>query len=133
MINTAVKTFYQFCEALLEPDKSTHSNPSYLYHATNVENAQDIAKSSLKVFGPSHGTDQASWPDGHHEKRAYFSAHANQVYHFAPEDGRSVILRVNRNNGTFKKELGTGDMYSATTRYQQPTLKYLMTQRAGFH
>lgn len=107
-----MQSFRQFQEALVMPDKGMDSNPSYYYHATNVENAHDIANSSLKTFGPHHGTDQASWPDGHTEKRAYFSPHANQVYQFAPEEGRAVILRVNRNAGKFKEEVGTGDVYS---------------------
>jgi hypothetical protein len=107
-----VKTFQSFVEAFVEPDSNVESETGYLYHATNSDNAQDIAQSALKVFPPHHGTDQSCWPDGKREKRAYLSASANKVWMFAPEDGKAVILRVPRTAGAFKQEVGTGDMYT---------------------
>ncbi len=107
-----MKTFRSFAETFVEPHSNLAAEDGYLYHATNVDNAQDIARSSLNTFPPHHGTDQTCWPDGQCEKRAYLSASANKVWMFAPEEGKSAILRVPKSAGTFKHETGTGDVYT---------------------
>ena len=107
-----MKTFRTFLESFVPPDSNTESESGYLYHATNVDNADSIAGSGLKPFPPHHGTDQSCWPDGKRDKRVYFSQHANKVWMFAPEEGKPVILRVPKAAGSFKAELTTGDIYS---------------------
>jgi hypothetical protein len=100
-------------EAFVSPDSNEPSESGYLYHATNEDGAQDIRDSGyLKVFAPDHGTDQSCWPDGKCEKRAYVSDHANKVWMFAPEEGKSVLLRVKASSGTFRREHTTGDIYT---------------------
>jgi hypothetical protein len=87
------------------------SEAGYLYHATNTDNAYDIAHSGLKPFPPGYGTDQACWPDGRREKRIYFTPRANAAWQFAPENGHPVILRTKRTS-EFRNETGTGDVYA---------------------
>ena len=96
----------------VEPTSSTPTEEGYVYHATNVENAQDIAESGeISIHEPDFGTDQTVWPDGAIEGRAYFSDSAGNVWQFAPEEGKPAILRIKKNAAKFKKE-STGDVYS---------------------
>lgn len=101
----------------LEPAKpsiKTKSSPGYLYHATNLENAREIKGTGFLIpQRPWYGTDQLTWPDGSREKRSYWSADPSIVWIFAPEEGRSTIIRVPTSLGVFKRE-STGDYY--TTR-----------------
>ncbi len=106
-----MKSFQHFCEAFVAPDSNVPSESGYLYHATNEENAADIADSALKCFPPHHGTDQRCWPDGKCDKRAYFTEAANKTWMFAPEHGKPVLLRTPHTT-QFKKEIGTGDVYT---------------------
>lgn len=95
----------------VEPDKELKSEPGYVYHATNLERAYDIAESGkLDVFKPGYGTDQNYWPDGATKKRSYFTAKAGSAWQFAPEDGKSVILRTKRSE--VHKDESTGDVYA---------------------
>lgn len=94
----------------VSPDHKVESEKGYLYHATNEENAEDIARGSLQVHRPDFGTDQDSWPDGSTQKRAYFIDRANQAWHFAPDHGKSVLLRAKQSD-QFKKE-STGDFFT---------------------
>lgn len=100
----------------LSPHHALTSEEGWLYHATNEENAHEIARTgSLQTFRPWDGTDQDSWPDGGRGKRAYFSKTAHSVWSFAPEYGRGVILRT-RATKQFKKEaaylVGIEDYYT---------------------
>jgi hypothetical protein len=86
------------------------SEPGYAYHATNAERLQQIADSGkLKLFKPSYGTDQETWPDRSTEKRSYFSRNAGVVWQFAPEEGSPVIIRT---KSAGLKQESTGDLYS---------------------
>lgn len=96
---------------LIEPNNDVPTDPEFVYHCTNEENAADIAHSGMIPHAPSFGTDQSCWPDGRTEKRSYFGATAGSVWMFAPEHGRPVILRIRRASATFKKESCTGDIY----------------------
>jgi hypothetical protein len=97
----------------LEPHGDLQSDVNYVYHATNIYGLYDILESGfIDVFPPDHGTDQDEWPDGSTDNRAYFSKNASVVWSFAPEDGQPVIIRVPEAEGSFKKERGTGDMYT---------------------
>lgn len=88
------------------------SHPNYVYHATNEERLGDIAESgSLKLHKPSDFTDQSVWPDGSRERRNYFTPTAQNTWQFAPEEGKSVLLRVLKEDHPFKREI-TGDLYS---------------------
>jgi len=96
----------------LESNSQIPHQPGYVYHATNLERAHDIANSGkLDVHKPSYGTDQDVWPDGTTEKRSYFSKNAAGVWHFAPEEGKPVILRTAHDPAIHKTE-STGDIYS---------------------
>ena len=88
------------------------TDPSYYYHATNEERALDIAATQLETHEPSYGTDQPAWPDGGVEPRSYFSGSPEVVRYFAPEDGKSVVLRIDRRAQEFKTEKYTGDVYA---------------------
>ena len=90
-------------------DAVKQSDPGYLYHATNVERANDIAQSRMKLHEPWEFTDQGAWPDGSVKPRAYFSPRAQSVASFAPEEGPSVVLRTPEGN-RFRPESGTGDV-----------------------
>jgi len=47
------------------PLSSLPSDPAYVYHATNEDNAREIAASGWLVpHRPWYGTDQRMWPDG---------------------------------------------------------------------
>jgi len=95
-----------------EVKKAVEGDPNYVYHATNVERANDIAESGkLSLFKPGDFTDQATWPDGSTAKRNYFTSTAQNTWQFAPEEGQSVLLRINKNDHPFKQE-STGDIYS---------------------
>jgi len=91
------------------PSEKTETENGYVYHATNEDNARDIAGSHLKPHRPWHGTDQSTWPDGSTEKRSYWSNKASAVHSFAPAEGKSVILRTKQADH-FKPERGTGDV-----------------------
>lgn len=96
-----------------KPTGKDETEPGYVYHATNVERAHDIADAGhLNVHRPWHGTDQREWPDGATEKRAYFSRKAHIVHSFAPEEGHSAVLRVRDAAHPFKDARGTGDTYA---------------------
>lgn len=86
---------------------------SYHYHATNLDNARDIAAHGLQPHKPDYGTDQKAWPDGSTEKRSYFGT-PEAVWSFAPEHGYPVVLRVRRDATRFKRE-STGDVYARNT------------------
>jgi hypothetical protein len=93
------------------PSGSTESEPGYVYHATNEDRAHDMAGGHLKTHKPWEHTDQGVWPDGSTEKRSYWSHKAGSVHFFAPEEGKSVILRTKQADH-FKKESGTGDTFT---------------------
>lgn len=84
---------------------------TFYYHATNLDNALDIATSgSLVPHGPGYGTDQSVWPDGSREKRSYFGRTPDSVQWFYPEEGRPLLLRVPADAVKFKEERGTRDI-----------------------
>lgn len=99
----------------IQHDFQTHDpEPGFVYHATNVERAQDIASSALQTHGPSYGTEQSAWPDGSTERRSYWTAGGGRVAtSFAPENGKPVLLRT-RQDVRFKRE-STGDIYTKKT------------------
>lgn len=97
------------------PTKDLASDPDYVYHATNAERAMDIAQGKLRTHKPWENTDQDAWPDGSVEKRAYFSESAAVVWHFAPEFGEPVVLRIKKSAAELKKESITGDIYTKKT------------------
>src|SRR3990167_5024348 len=94
----------------LRPSPTTPSEAGYHYHATNENNAAEIARSGLKTHKPSYGTDQSVWPDGGVERRSYFTPRAGVAYQFAPTEGRPVLLRVRNDRAAFRGD-GTGDTY----------------------
>ena len=87
------------------------SDDAFLYHATSLERAYDIAVEGLATHGPSWGTDQDVWPDGSTERRSYWNPLANLTWMFSPE-GEPVILRAPRDAVAFRRERGTGDFYA---------------------
>lgn len=108
-------------DAVYELNKITERMPEafgtdsedFYYHVTNQDRAEEILRGSLRTHGPSFGTDQDAWPDGSIEKRSYWVGRNNvdNVWQFAPEDGKAVLLRVNKTASVFKVE-ATGDIYS---------------------
>ncbi len=100
----------------VRPDTSLAGEEGYLYHATNEDRAHGIAEDRfMHLHRPGDFTDQDSWPDGATEKRSgYFAPHhgAHTIWQFAPEEGRSVALRVHHLSHPFRKESGTGDLFS---------------------
>jgi hypothetical protein len=83
-----------------EVRKAVEGDPNYVYHATNIERANDIAESGkLSLFKPGDFTDQATWPDGSTAKRNYFTPTAQNTWQFAPEEGKPVkrFLQVKLN------------------------------------
>jgi len=96
----------------LGEDHDIPSEEGYVYHATNAERAGDIAEAGkLNVHKPDYGTDQDTWPDGTTEKRSYFTKKANTAWQFAPEEGKSVLVRTKLDPAIHKTE-STGDLYS---------------------
>lgn len=96
----------------LGKDHNIPSDAGYVYHATNAERAHDIANDgSLNVHKPDYGTDQDVWPDGSKDKRSYFTSKADQAWQFAPEDGKSALLRMKRDPNVHQVE-STGDLFS---------------------
>lgn len=91
------------------------SHDDYVYHATNENNAEQIAHEGIKVHRPHEFTDQDTWPDGNTSKRNYFGSTAHNSWKFAPEYGTPVLLRIPKNKHPFKKESWTGDIFSNTT------------------
>jgi len=96
--------------APVSPDASTPSNPGYVYHATNDERVHDIAREGLKPHRPWEFTEQDAWPDGGTEPRVYFTPRAGSAWQFAPEEGRSVLLRVPAM--VAQRGDGTGDRFA---------------------
>lgn len=97
----------------LQKNTKVPSEKGYVYHATNADRMEEIAESGkLNIHKPDFGTDQDMWPDGSTEKRNYFTREADSAWHFAPEEGKSVILRMKEDAGIHKTESGTGDVYS---------------------
>lgn len=92
------------------PTDKLPSEPGYLYHATNLENAADIAAKSLKPHRPNFGTDQQAWPDRSTSVRSYFTPKAASAWSFAPSEGQPVLLRTKQGKG-FKRE-STGDVFT---------------------
>lgn len=92
------------------PGPNTPSEKGFVYHATNLDNADAIAQEGLKLHRPWHGTDQQVWPDGGNSPRAYFTDNAGAAWQFAPDEGVPVIIRT-RDSAKMKKESGTGDRY----------------------
>lgn len=98
-------------QGTMRADAVKQSDPGYLYHATNVERANEIAQSRMKLHEPWEFTDQGAWPDGGVKPRAYFNPRAENVAAFAPEEGPSVVLRTPEGK-RFKRESGTGDVFT---------------------
>src|SRR3990167_4047615 len=94
----------------LRPSPTTPSEAGYHYHATNENNAAEIARSGLKTHKPSYGTDQSVWPDGGVQRRSYLTPRAGVAYQFSSTEGRPVLLRVRNDRGAFRGD-GTGDTY----------------------
>ena len=113
-------------EQAVSPSAKTPTEPGYVYHATNTERAEEIAKKGLKLHKPNYGTDQSAWPDRSTEKRAYFSENAGAVWQFAPEEGKAAILRAKKEAHDFKTEGGTRDIY--TTKPVPPKKLEILTQ-----
>jgi hypothetical protein len=96
----------------LGKEHNLSSEEGYAYHATNEERAREIAESGgMQTHKPWEHTEQNAWPDGSTEKRIYFTPKASSAWQFAPEDGKSVLLRVKQDAAKLKAE-GTGDLYS---------------------
>lgn len=92
--------------------QKVESRLGYFYHATNYENALNIAREGLKPHRPWHGTDQDAWPDGSTERRSYFTEHAEIAWQFAPELRHAVLLRVRSDiPAKFFYERYTRDVY----------------------
>jgi hypothetical protein len=92
------------------PTKDLEGEAGYIYHATNVERAAQIADEGVVTHKPNEFTDQSEWPDGAVNKRSYWSEKAGIVWQFAPEEGAAVVLRT-RQETQFKRE-STGDIYT---------------------
>lgn len=99
------------------------AHPDYFYHATNLENAHEIASGHLIPHRPWHGTQQHEWPDSSKAHRSYFTDKPSTAYHFAPEHGKPVLLRVKRNK-QFKTE-STGDTYLQSKKIPAHRLEIL--------
>jgi len=108
-INT---TYLQLLESYVSPMNVKSTESGYVYHATNLERARNIARSKLATHRPWYGTDQGVWPDSSSGRRSYWNRDASNVWSFAPEEGPHVILRTKYNPKNFRSESGTGDVYS---------------------
>jgi hypothetical protein len=75
-------------------DAAPPREAGFVYHATSEENLEGIADRGLVPHGPSHGTDQETWPDGSTKKRSYFIDEPAHAASFAPAEGRPVLVRV---------------------------------------
>jgi len=93
-----------------KPDGSLKSDKGYIYHGTNLERAEQIAREGMRLFDPSEFTEQDSWPDGSTNPRAYFSRNAGYVHSFLPEEGEGVVLRAKEPEHA-KTERYTNDVY----------------------
>jgi len=93
---------------------NTPSEKGYLYHATNLRYAIEIASSDhIDIFKPYFkDAYRDTWPDGSDEERAYFHANVNSVKRFMPKGQNKVILRVPITAGNFQQEAETGYVYS---------------------
>jgi hypothetical protein len=84
----------------------------YVYHATNVPNAAEIAQSGrVNTFPPDYGTEQSMWPDRGIENRSYWTQGGGGASIFAPEGGPPVLLRT-KQTPQFRRESGTGDFFT---------------------
>lgn len=103
---------WNFSDSLPEHNswRYLEADPNYFYHASNKDNAADIQGSSMKPHRPSHGTDQATWPDGSTAKRVYFSDTPSTAWQFAPDNSVPVLLRVKRHK-SITRESGTQDFH----------------------
>lgn len=101
----------------------TESDVDYIYHATNMERAFDIAQEGLKPHRPWEFTDQETWPDGGTERRVYFSRDLDSIWAFAPEEGRPVALRVPVDAVVLRGD-GTGDVF-ARKRVPSDVIEFL--------
>jgi hypothetical protein len=111
-LSKEIKTGEQWVPHDLGKANDIPSEEGYAYHATNEDRAREIAESGgMQTHKPSYGTDQEAWPDGGTEKRIYFTPRASSAWQFAPEEGKSVLLRVRQDAAKLKAE-GTGDLYS---------------------
>jgi hypothetical protein len=101
---------------VVRPSSTLQGDEGYLYHATNEERAHGIAEDGrMHLHKPGDFTEQDCWPDGATEKRSgYFAPHdkAHTVWSFAPEEGRSAVLRIHHLAHPFRRESGTGDLFS---------------------
>ena len=101
---------------VVRPSSTLQGDEGYLYHATNEERAHGIAEDGrMHLHRPGDFTEQDCWPDGATEKRSgYFAPHdkAHTVWSFAPEEGRSAVLRIHHLAHPFRRESGTGDLFS---------------------
>jgi hypothetical protein len=86
--------------------------PGYIYHATNMDNLQSIAKEGkLKTHGPSYGTDQDMWPDGGTDKRSYWTNNTKTAAFFYPEGSPPALIRSRQHIVQPKRE-STGDLFT---------------------
>jgi hypothetical protein len=98
----------------ISPIAGMPSENDFAYHATNLENAYEIANNGIETHSPDYGTEQNTWPDGSTEERSYFVNNAGIAWQFAPEHGKAVLLRIPMNAVIFKHE-STGDVYATKT------------------
>lgn len=112
----------------ISPSAATPSEDGYAYHATNIERAHSIADEGLKTHKPWEHTDQSEWPDGSTKPRIYFAPRASQVWAFAPEEGRAVVIRTKL--GPHIKRESTNDLY-ATKKVDPSQLEILTDEGWG--
>ena len=94
------------------PTADLRGEAGFVYHATNLGRARDVAAGSLETFTPSDLAEQEAWPDGGEEPRTYWSENAGTVRAFlALDEGQPVILRT-RPTEEFEKEGTTGDIFT---------------------
>lgn len=90
--------------------KADNAEQGYVYHITNLERATEIAQEgSMLTHLPWDHTEQDMWPDGSEGSRIYFGETTN-LYHFAPEEGQAVLLRMKRRE-QHKRDGSTPDLY----------------------
>lgn len=88
-------------------------NASFFYHATNLNNAHEIAYTGKLIpHRPDYQTDQQTWPDGSDDRRSYFGTSPGHVEPFYPEEGDPILLKVPVAAAKFKQERGTPDIYT---------------------
>ena len=110
----ATKTITEDIDVEFGNVQQARGESGYVYHVTNDQNFWDILSSGkLETHKPDYGTDQNIWPDGSIEKRSYFvdSSNVRNVWQFAPEFGKPVLLRAKSSDIGARKEI-TGDLYT---------------------